>query len=217
MANIPIQLAIADDHEIFREGLSLFIKKIPDFYLSGEARNGVELLSLLKSQKVDIVLMDIRMPEMNGLEATKIVRNEFPAIKVIALTMFDDEQNILNMYHAGISGYLLKNTNRIQFEEAIRSVYNGGTYFSNDATFHLLKNAAKEKDPDFEPLNEREKEIIKLLCKQYSSKEIADKICLSTRTVEGYRFKIMKKINVKNHSGIVLYALKNGLIEQDYI
>jgi DNA-binding NarL/FixJ family response regulator len=212
-----IQLAIADDHEIFREGLTLFIKKIPDFTLVGEGRNGIELITMLKKKEVDIVLMDIRMPEMNGVEATKLIRKDFPEVKVIALSMFDDEQNILNMYHAGVSGYLLKNTNKAQFEEAVRTVYNGGTYFSNDATLHLLRLAAKEKDPDYEPFNDREKEIIKLLCQQNSSKEIADKICLSVRTIEGYRTKIMKKINVKNHSGIVLYALKNGLIEQDEV
>jgi DNA-binding NarL/FixJ family response regulator len=213
-----VNLAIADDHEIFREGLTLLINKIPDFRLAGEARNGKELLTLLKNEPVDVVLMDIRMPELNGLEATKILRKDMPDIKIIALTMFDDEQNILNMYHAGVSGYLLKNTNKVQFEEAVRTVYNGGTYFSNDATIHLIRKAVKEKDPDYgQPFNERETEIIKLLCKQYSSKEIADKICLSVRTVEGYRMKIMKKINVKNHSGIVLFALKNGLIEQDEV
>jgi DNA-binding NarL/FixJ family response regulator len=215
MTTAPIRLAIADDHEIFREGLSLFISKIPDFNLIGEARNGMELLSFLKRETVDIVLMDIRMPELNGIETTRIIRKDIPDTKIIALTMFDDEQNILNMYQAGVSGYLLKNTNKVQFETAIRTVHSGGNYFSNDTAIHFIRKAAKDKESDGQHLNEREIEIIKLLCMQLSSKEIADKICLSIRTIEGYRMKIMKKINVKNHAGIVLYAMKHGYIEQD--
>jgi len=215
MAISPINLAIADDHEIFRDGLSMFISKIPEFKLVAEARNGIELLTLIKRTDIDVILMDVRMPELNGIEATKIIRKEHPAIKIIALTMFDDEQSILNMYHAGVSGYLLKNTNRTQFETAVKTVSQGGTYFSNEATIQLIRKAAKGSESDLQQFNDREIEIINLLCKQYSSKEIADKINLSIRTVEGYRMKIMKKIDAKNHAGIVLFALKHGLIEQE--
>lgn len=216
MALFPINLAIADDHEIFREGLCMFINKIPDFDLLGEARNGVEILTLLRRKPIDVVLMDIKMPEMNGVEATRKIRKDYPDTKVIALSMYDDEQSILSMYEAGVSGYLLKNTNIIQFETAVRTVYNCGNYFSNDATLKLIQNAAKGKNSSgAENFNDREIEIIKMLCEQKSSKEIADKICLSIRTVEGYRMKIMKKINAKNHSGIVLYAIKAGIIKQE--
>ena len=216
MTSFPINLAIADDHEIFREGLCMFINKIPDFDLLGEARNGVEILTLLRRKPIDVVLMDIKMPEMNGIEATKVIRKEYPDTKVIALSMYDDEQSILNMHAAGASGYLLKNTNKMQFETAVRAVYNGGTYFSNDATMKLIQSVSKNRQAkNDENFNDREIEIIKLLCEQKSSKEIADKICLSIRTVEGYRMKIMKKIQAKNHNGIVLYAIKAGIINQD--
>jgi DNA-binding NarL/FixJ family response regulator len=216
MSSFPINLAIADDHEIFREGLCMFISKIPDFDLLGEARNGVEILTLLRRKPIDVVLMDIKMPEMSGIEATKIIHKDYPDTKVIALSMYDDEQSILNMYNAGASGYLLKNTNKLQFESAVRTVYGGGSYFSNEAAMKLIQNISKGKNTSAtESFNDREIEIIKMLCEQKSSKEIADKICLSIRTVEGYRMKIMKKINAKNHSGIVLYAVKAGLIPQN--
>ncbi len=217
---IPIQLILADDHEIFRDGLSVMIKKISEINLIAEASNGAELVKLAQKYKPDIIITDIKMPVMNGIEATKILKKELPDIGVIALSMFNEEDLIVDMLEAGAKGYLLKNAHKDEIVAAVKSVHNNQTYYCRDTTSILTKMIAKS---NFDPythtvkpeFTENESAVIKLICEEYSNKEMAEQLNLSIRTIEGYREKILEKIEAKNTAGIVVYAIKNKLYKYE--
>lgn len=184
----PIKIAIADDHEIFREGFKLLVKKQPELELVGEAENGKELLEVALQQQPDVVIIDIKMPVMDGIEACKILHKKFPDIKVIALSMFNDDNLIVDMLEAGARGYLLKNTNKHELLQATKAVYEGSTYYCTATSTKLTKMIAESK---FNPYRNhpvkrftaRETDIIKLICEQFTNKEIANTLKLSIRTV----------------------------------
>lgn len=211
-----IKLLIADDHEIFRDGLKLMLTKYTDIILCGEAENGRELAELAGSLKPDVIITDIKMPVMDGIEATKKIIGMMPDTGIIGLSMFDEDDLIIDMLEAGAKGYLLKNADKEQITEAIRTVYNNDPYYCRSTSRKLTAMIAGSKfnpyrkKPKVE-FSEREKEIIGLVCKEYTSKEIADKLFLSVRTLEGLRLKILEKMSVKNTVGLVVYAMKNGL------
>ncbi len=215
-SNIIIKVVIADDHEIFRDGLKLMIESANNIQLIGEAANGVELVNLVEKNNPDIVVTDIKMPQMDGVEATKIIREQYPHIEVIALSMFDDEQLILEILEAGAIGYLLKNSDKTEVIDAINMAYKHQSYYCKQTSAKLAKliaysklvNQKKQKESEF---SEREKEIIKLICAEYTNKEIGEKLFLSTRTVEGYRMKILEKMDAKNIVGIVIEAIRLGI------
>ena len=215
-SNIIIKVVIADDHEIFRDGLKLMIESAKNIQLIGEAANGVELVNLVEKNNPDIVVTDIKMPQMDGVEATKIIREQYPHIEVIALSMFDDEQLILEILEAGAIGYLLKNSDKTEVIDAINMAYKHQSYYCKQTSAKLAKliayskhvNQKKQKESEF---SEREKEIIKLICAEYTNKEIGEKLFLSTRTVEGYRMKILEKMDAKNIVGIVIEAIRLGI------
>jgi DNA-binding NarL/FixJ family response regulator len=217
----PITIAIADDHEIFLDGLSLMLSRQQNFSICGQVSNGLHLLELVGSKRPDLVLTDIKMPVMDGIETTKLIRQKYPEVKVIALSMFDEEKLIIEMLEAGASGYLLKNAHKNEIIDAVTSVYEGKNYYCSHTSSLLASmivrsrfKSGKEKEISF---TEREKEIIKLICQQYTAQQIADKIFLSKRTVEGHRIKIMEKINAKNMAGLVIFALKNNIISEEDI
>ncbi len=211
-----IRIVIADDHEIFRDGFISLVEKLPGIELLADASNGKELISLVEKYNPDVVLTDIKMPHLDGIAATKLIIKKFPHIGIIALSMFDDDNLIVEMLEAGAKGYLVKNAHKSEIAEAIRTVYKQETYFCNSTKYKLAQMIAESrfnphrisKRPDFSP---KEMEIIKLICKQLSNKEISNAIHLSIRTVEGYREKILKKMQVRNTAGIVVYAIKNQL------
>ena len=211
-----IKVAIADDHEIFRYGLRAMLQKQQDILLVAEAANGKELIEQVKAHEPDIVISDVKMPLMDGAAATRHLSENYPHIGIIALTMFDEEDLIIDMLEAGARGYLLKNADKHEIVDAIKSVYQQQPYYCRHTSNRLAQMVAKSKfnpykqkqRPDF---NEREIDIIGDICNGFTSKQIAEKIFLSVRTVEGLRLKIMEKMEVKNTAGIIIYAIKNNL------
>lgn len=213
----PIKLAIADDHKIFRNGLKATLEDCPEFNLLIEASNGKELIGQLATHTPDVILMDIKMPEMDGMQTTTHISQQFKGIKILALSMHNEDKYIVDMMKAGASGYLLKNAEPEEIIEAILTVHNKGFYFNERLSVTLIKqlvgpnyseNAAQQQVD----LNEREIEVLKLVCQEYSNQEIADKIFLSVRTVEGYRARLFEKTCSKNLVGLVIFAIKKGII-----
>lgn len=214
---IPINLAIADDHKIFRQGLKATLEEDPVLHLIIEAGNGKELINQLEDKKPDVVLMDIKMPEMDGLQATAYIQQHFNEVKVLALSMHNEDKYILDMMKAGASGYLLKNAEPQEIIEAIYTVHKKGFYFNEHLSVTLVKQLINQKPGELQKkdqsdLNERETDVLKLICQECTNVEIADKLFLSVRTVEGYRTRLFEKIGSKNIVGLVIYAAKNGII-----
>jgi len=213
----PINLAIADDHKIFRNGLKATLEDYPDFNLLIEASNGKELIGLLADHEPDVILMDIKMPEMDGMQTTAYVNQHFKNIKVLALSMHNEDKYIVDMMKSGASGYLLKNAEPEEIIEAIQTVHNKGFYFNEHLSVTLIKQLVGPGHADNAgqqgvELNEREIEVLKLVCQECSNQEIADKIFLSVRTVEGYRARLFEKTGSKNLVGLVIFAIKRGII-----
>jgi two-component system, NarL family, response regulator NreC len=214
-----ISLVIADDHEIFRDGLALMLSKQKHITLKGEAEDGKELIELVKLHHPDIVLADIKMPRMDGIEATKLLATEFPAVRIIALSMYDEENLIIEMLEAGAKGYLLKNADKQEILDAIEQVYDDHVFYCRHTSAKLASLIVNSKFNPYRKkeavvFTEREKEIIRLICLQFTAQEIGDKLFISKRTVEGYRTKILEKMGVKNTAGVVVYALKHDMIKE---
>lgn len=214
MANIRI--IIADDHNIVRDGVRSLIEDIPGYVIVGEANNGKEAVELCKNNDIDIVIMDITMPEMDGIEATEIIKDKNPDIKILALTMLIEDQHIRKMIKAGASGYILKSSGKQELLEALNAIINDQHYFSEGATQAILKelvNPVIEKSETTESfeLTERELEILKYIVDECTNQEIADKLYLSVRTVDAHRRNLLQKIGAKNTAGLVKHALKNNL------
>lgn len=214
----PINLAIADDHKIFRNGLKATLEDSPDLNLLFEASNGKELIGQLATHTPDVILMDIKMPEMDGMQTTAYVNQHFKQIKVLALSMHNEDKYIVDMMKAGASGYLLKNAEPEEIIEAIITVNEKGFYFNEHLSVTLIKQLvgpSSYNDPSNQQsvdLNDREIEVLKLVCQEHSNQEIADKIFLSVRTVEGYRARLFEKTGSKNLVGLVIFAIKKGII-----
>ena len=212
----PIRIIIADDHEIFRDGFKVLLRGLAEVRLVGEAINGKELIKLTEDFQVDVVITDIKMPEMDGITATKIIKTQFPEIKIITLSMFDDDASIVDMLEAGASGYVLKNTNKAELLEAIKTVYAGNTYYCTDTSKNLVRLLAQSKANERQlkqppRFTARELQVIELICKELTNKEVANALSLSIRTVESYKENIQEKIGAKNVVGIAVYAMRNNL------
>jgi len=212
----PIKLAIADDHKIFRNGLKATLEDCADFSLIIEASNGKELIGQLANQIPDVILMDIKMPEMDGMQTTAHIRQHYKDIKVLALSMHNEDKYIVDMMKAGASGYLLKNAEPEEIIEAIKTVNQKGFYFNEHLSVTLIKQLVgpghSEAAHQAVELNEREIAVLRLVCQECSNQEIADKIFLSVRTVEGYRARLFEKTGSKNLVGLVIFAIKHGII-----
>lgn len=213
---MPIKVMIADDHAIFRDGFKLLLKDQRDAALVGEAANGRELIQRVEELHPNIVITDIKMPGTDGIELCRQLRTHYPNVDVIALSMFSDDHLIADMLEAGAKGYLLKNTNRAELLQAIRTVYEGGTYYSPATSEKLARLIGKNKfqlpKKQLEVrLSAREKEILHLICEQYTTREIAGALNLSIRTVESYRLSLHEKTRSRNSIGVVIYAIRHGL------
>ena len=213
-----IDIVLADDHEIFRDGFRVMVKKIPNINLVGEASNGEELISITRALQPDVIITDIKMPVMDGIEATRQLSEMYPQTGIIALSMFDEDNLIVDMLEAGARGYLLKNAQKEEILAAVRTVYNKQTYYCQNTTAKLAQMIANSNyNPNKKSIkpvfSDKELLVIKLICQEFSNKEIAEKLNLSKRTVEGYREKILEKINAKNTVGIVVFAIKYKIYE----
>lgn len=211
------RVLITDDHPIFREGLKNLLQRGPHHVF--EAQNGNEALSILANEIVDIVLMDIRLPGMNGIETTRMIKSEYPKTQVLALSMHEEEHFFLEMMQAGASGYLVKTVGKNELMLAIESVVKGDTYFSSDISAPLLARylAATENGNLSQSLKAaitpREKEILKLICSELTNSEIADQLNISRRTVDTHRKNLLRKLGARNTVGMVRYAIRSGLLE----
>jgi len=213
-----ISYIIADDHKIFRQGLRLVLSDEPALNFVAEAENGEELLQIMKGNKTDVVLLDLKMPVMDGLAATREIRARYPEVKILILTMHDEEHMILHMLEAGANGYLLKNADPAEIKKAIQAVSESSFYFNDMVSSTMLKNIIQKNmaAPNFKPspeLDEREIKILQMICAEHTSAEIGEKVFLSARTVEGLRAGIMEKVGVRNIAGLVMYAVKNGIVK----
>lgn len=205
---------MVDDHQLFREGLKLMLNLNPQIGSISQAGNGVEFLELLKKMTPDVVLMDIDMPIMDGVEATKRALLLNPNLKIIALSMYGDDEYYIKMIEAGARGFILKNSDIEVVEEAISNVMAGQNYFSSEVMANLVIHLNNKKTEEARSeLTERESEILYHICKGLSNQEIADTLFLSKRTVDKHRENILSKTNAKNTAGLVMYAIKHGIIQ----
>jgi DNA-binding NarL/FixJ family response regulator len=214
MANI--KLLLADDHKIVRDGIKLMLEPQAGIDVVAEADNGKEVLKKLKDQVIDLVVMDINMPEMDGVTATKTIKENFPNVKVLALTMSNDDLHIRQMIQAGASGYIMKSAGRNELKEAIETIMEGKHYFSHEATqsimMDLVKGKGKSSTPDPIHITDRELEILELIVKEFTNQEIAEKLFISSRTVDAHRRNLLQKTGARNTAGLVKYAFQHNLI-----
>ncbi|MBU1008555.1 MAG: response regulator transcription factor, partial [Bacteroidetes bacterium] len=209
---------ITDDHQLILDGLRSILEQQTDIKVISTANNGADLLRQLGFIKPDIVLMDIDMPIMNGIEATQQVKSTYPDIKIIMLTMHDEKAMVKKLTDIGACGFILKNSDKDELLQAIKRVHQGGKYFSSELTLNLISHGISpvmpgSVDDKKAMLTEREIEILKLIAEGLSNKEIGDKLFISHRTVDTHRTNLMKKLDVSNIAGLIRYAIKNGFID----
>jgi DNA-binding NarL/FixJ family response regulator len=205
-------IALVDDHRLFRSGIVSLINSFTGYKILFEAGNGEELIRKISPKfKPDIVLLDINMPVMDGISTAQWLRTHYPNIFIIILSMFEDAEKVLSMVKMGVKGYLLKDAEPYEFEQALKKVSQGELYYPEFVTRHLVQSF--NKNTDLIKLNAREIEFLKLAGTELTYKEIADQMCISARTVDGYRDQLFEKLQIKSRVGLVLYAIKNNLIE----
>lgn len=214
--HMKIKVLIADDHQLFREGLVNLLFSAPDIEVIAQAEDGVQAIERAKHFKPDVILIDIAMPNMNGIDATRQLKKVLPEIKVIAVSMHSDRQYVKGVLEAGADGYLLKNCTYRQLTDAIKSVHVGKKFLSEDITELVISgylNYSESDDDGYAELSEREKEIFKLFAEGKTTREISEKLFISVKTVGTHKQHILEKLDLKTNADIVKYALKKGLIQ----
>ncbi|HKX85781.1 MAG TPA: response regulator transcription factor [Flavobacterium sp.] len=215
-----IKIILADDEVLFRKGISFLLDREDNIEIIFEVSNGMELVSFLKESNIhpDIIMMDLKMPYLNGVETTRIIHNDFPHIKIIALTSYDSKSFIANMISIGAASYLVKNTTPAEMIKTVNEVYQKGIHY-NEQVLKILQEgitsgAVKHNKTLFDEdyLTNREKEVLLLICRQLNTHEIAEKLFISPRTVEGHRNNLLLKTESKNVAGLVVYAIQNKVI-----
>ncbi len=213
-----IKVAIADDHKLFRKGVILSMRSYTNIRFVLEADNGEELIEQIPEWKPDVILCDLKMPVKDGIDTTKLITKNFPGIRVIILTMYEDERFVGHLMDCGAAGYLLKSTDPAEIRKAITDVMKNGFYLNPFVNKVLIKkNYSKQKFSHNLSteivISEREKEVLTLVCMEFTAAEIAVKMNISSRTVEAIKDRLMERFGVKNSVGLVFYAMKNALIE----
>jgi two-component system, NarL family, response regulator DegU len=218
-----IKLALCDDQNLFRVGMASLLTQVADFDLILEAANGQELLDKMARKTPDVVLLDLQMPVLDGIATADLLREHHPRVRIIVLSMHDEDRMILHLLEKGVSGYLLKDTDPDEVEHAIRTVMDEGVYLNGHVSKALHRKVTHQPDPAKPspggtgvytgkiPLSEREKEVLHLICQELSTAQIADKLFLSPRTIEGHRLRLLEKTATKNTAGLVAFAFRNGL------
>lgn len=206
------KLIIADDHPIVLDGLRRALSKEPDWSIEGEAKNGEEVMRLLAKSSIDLVLLDVTMPGMNGIEACQKIKNHFPQVKVAAFTLHQEKSFINRMLAAGADGYFLKTTPHNQLIQGIKDLLDGKSVYSPEVTQVVMESLSKGNAGQLPEVTPREKEVLELLAQELTTDEIAEKLFLSRHTIESHRKNLLSKFGVKNSVGLVRYALENGII-----
>ncbi len=214
-----ITVAIADDQQIFRKGVMVSLADFEDLQFVTEASNGTEMIASLKYVRPDVVLLDMRMPDMDGVAVCKVIKNEYPQIHVIGLSVYDHYHYISSLFEAGGSGYLLKDADPHEIYEAIKTVVIDGAYIHENSSIKLIQRLIDMNHPsvyfvpqDAVPLRDVEIDILKLIAQEKTNPEIAELLDLSKRTVDKYRLDLLTKVGAKNTAGLVTYAIKKGII-----
>ena len=214
--NKKIQVAITDDHVLLRNALARLVNSFDGYSVLLEADNGKDLRNkIMKHLVPDVVLLDVNMPEMDGFETTQWLRKNYPFIKILALSMLSDEKTIIKMFRLGATGYLLKNTDADELKKALDAVINKNVYLSEYVSAKLVSGLHTDTVNDIKPvfLNERERDFLRWVCTELTYKEIAEKMNLSPRTVDDYRQSLFNKLKVHSRVGLVMYAIRNGIVE----
>lgn len=214
-----MRILLVDDHKLIRDAISSYVATDPEFEIVAEAGNGQEALVLLKDLNIDVVMLDINMPVMDGISCAKEIAMNFPDVNILALSMMNDGQFIKKMLGAGAKGYILKNSGEEEIKKALSAVHAGQTYFSPEVNETVMQNMMKggvkrnHKLVIDLPLTEREKEVLHLIIKEYSNQEIADELFISPRTVDAHKRNLLEKTGSKNVAGLVLYAIEKNIFE----
>lgn len=213
--NKPVQVIITDDHVLLRGALAGLVNSFDGYNVLAEADNGKDLKAKINQHQVpDIVLLDVNMPEMDGFETTQWLHKNYPFIKVLVLTMQSDEKTIIRMFRSGAKGYLLKNTDRDELKKALDTISNNSVYLSSYVSDKLVSGLHKGDDEEKEiPLSEKDKDFLRWACTELAYKDIAEKMNVSPRTIDDYRQALFTKLNVHSRVGLVMYAIRNGIVE----
>jgi NarL family two-component system response regulator LiaR len=210
-ASQTIRVMLVDDHNVVRSGLATFLNAYEDLELVGEAKNGIEALDLCRIRKPDVILMDLLMPEMNGIEATRAILKDYPETKIIAMTSFDEDELIHGVLSAGAISYLLKNVTSDELANAIREAFSGRSTLSPEATRALIRATRSSQQPSFD-LTEREMEVLSLVTQGKSNQQIADVMVISIATVKAHISNILSKLQVSSRAEAIAFAIKNKLV-----
>lgn len=211
MTNKKYKVIIADDHTLFRQGLKLILEDMDDIRVVADVANGKELIQLVSVETPDLIIMDINMPIINGIEASKILLQNNPELKILVVSMYGEEQYYNSVIENGVRGFILKDADNSELRTAIKMILNGKSYFSQDLLIKLIRN--RQAAPKI-VLTSREKEILGLICEGLSSSEIAEKLFLSERTIENHRANLLDKTGCRNSLSLVIFALRNNLIDK---
>lgn len=215
-----LKIAIADDHAMFVDGIESILRDEKNIKVVDKCFDGKSVFTMLKKQPIDVLLLDINLPDISGIEVAKRLNTEFPEVKVIAVSMYNEESIVSEILKNGAQGYILKNTGRTELLTAIETVANGQTYFSKDVTEtimdSLLKKPSQKKTSSFlvPEISRREKEVLALIVKEFTTQEIAEQLFISQKTVESHRSSLISKLNVRNTAGLVRAAIELNLIDQ---
>lgn len=219
-----VNLALVDDHKLFRKGLISLIELVSTkYHILFEADNGVDLQQKIDAKNLpNIILMDVSMPKMDGFASVEWLKEKYPTVKVLVVSMVEKEETIVKMLKLGVKGYLCKDVEPKELGEALEAVNNKGYYYTDFITGKLVHslqngNAEKQKELEINPINNQEKQFLELACSELTYAEIADKMCLSPKTIDGYRNSLFEKLKVKSRVGLVLFAIKNRMVNWDYV
>jgi DNA-binding NarL/FixJ family response regulator len=216
-----IRVMLADDHALFRAGIRSLLEAIEGVSIVGEARDGHEALRMVAERRPDIVLLDVALPQLNGIEVAERLVREAPGTRILMLSMFANEEYVLRSLRAGAAGYLLKDSTVVELESALRSVADGGSYLSPAVSGHVLAAYVRRVGQDAVPpeptLTPRQREVLQLIAEGHGTKEIAARLCLSAKTVETHRAQLMERLGIRDVAGLVRYAIRAGIVSADEV
>jgi DNA-binding NarL/FixJ family response regulator len=210
-------ILLADDHKIVRDGISALLEDEEQFKVIAEAENGKVAIELCKDHPIDIVILDLNMPKMDGFETIKHLKKNYPDIRILVLSMLNKHDSIKKTVEAGVNGYLLKSSSGEELQTALSTIVHGGHYFCEESTKTIMEGLAGAKPRKFiaiEEITSREQDILQLICKELTNAEIAEQLNISVRTVDSHRRNLLQKIGAKNTAGLVKFAFRSGLVEE---